>query len=156
MKLINKIEENIIGVGLLSSVLLVFANVILRYILKSSSTWIEEIVRYLIIWITFIGSAVCFRRMSHMGIDLIFSFVKGGVKKSIEIFILLASITFMAFMLKYGIDIVIFTKNSGQITPALGMQLYLIYIGLPFGAFLSLFELVQLLYHKIKEVPEQA
>lgn len=155
MKFINKLEENIIGIGLLTSVLLVFANVILRYILKSSSTWIEEVVRYLIIWITFIGSAVCFRRMSHMGIDLIFSFVKGGLKKTVEIFIIIASIVFMTFMFKYGIDLVIFTRASGQITPALGVKLYMIYVGVPFGAFLSLFELVQLLFKKLKEVPAQ-
>lgn len=155
MKFINKLEENIIGIGLLTSVLLVFANVILRYILKSSSTWIEEVVRYLIIWITFIGSAVCFRRMSHMGIDLIFSFVKGGLKKTVEIFIIIASIVFMTFMFKYGIDLVIFTRASGQITPALGVKLYMIYVGIPFGAFLSLFELVQLLFKKLKEVPAQ-
>ena len=155
MKFINKLEENIIGIGLLTSVLLVFANVILRYILKSSSTWIEEVVRYLIIWITFIGSAVCFRRMSHMGIDLIFSFLKGGLKKTVEIFIIIASIVFMTFMFKYGIDLVIFTRASGQITPALGVKLYMIYVGVPFGAFLSLFELVQLLFKKLKEVPAQ-
>ncbi len=155
MKFINKLEENIIGVGLLTSVLLVFVNVILRYILKSSSTWIEEVVRYLIIWITFIGSAVCFRRMSHMGIDLIFSFVKGGLKKTVEIFIIIASIVFMSFMFKYGIDLVVFTRASGQITPALGVKLYMIYVGIPFGAFLSLFELVQLLFKKLKEVPAQ-
>lgn len=155
MKFINKLEENIIGIGLLTSVLLVFANVILRYILKSSSTWIEEVVRYLIIWITFIGSAVCFRRMSHMGIDLIFSFVKGGLKKTVEIFIIIASIVFMSFMFKYGIDLVVFTRASGQITPALGVKLYMIYVGIPFGAFLSLFELVQLLFKKLKEVPAQ-
>jgi len=155
MKFINKVEENLIGIGLLSAVLLVFANVILRYILKSSSTWIEEIVRYVIIWITFIGSAVCFRRMSHMGIDLIFSFIKGGVKKAVEIYIIVASIAFMAFLLKYGIDLFLFTRTTGQITPALGIKLYWIYIGIPFGAFLSLVELFQLLFKKFKEVPAE-
>ncbi len=155
MKFINKLEENIIGIGLLGSVLLVFVNVLLRYILNSSSTWIEEIVRYLIIWITFIGSAVCFRNMSHMGIDLIFSFVKGGVKKAVEIYIIIASIAFMSFLLKYGIDLFLFTQASGQITPALGIKLHWIYIGIPFGAALSILELAQLLFKKFKEVPAE-
>ncbi len=150
MKTINKIEENIIGIGLLLAVILVFANVILRYGLNSSSTWIEEAVRFVIIWITFIGAAVCFRRSSHMGIDLIFTFVKGRVKKSVELFILAASIFSMVCMLVYGIQLVIFTKASGQITPSLEISLYWIYMGIPLGAALSLFELLQLLVVKIK------
>lgn len=150
MKLFKKIEENIIGIGLLSSVLLVFINVILRYVFQSSTTWIEELVRYLIIWTTFIGSAVCFRKGSHMGIDLIFSFAKGRVKKGIEIFGLIASLLFMVFLFKYGIDLVIFTNKTGQITPAIEMKLYWVYIGIPLGAFLSGLDIINLLIDKLR------
>lgn len=150
MKFFEKIEENIIGMGLLVSIVLVFLNVILRYIFKSSSTWIEEAVRYLIIWTTFIGSAVCFRKGSHMGIDLIFSLTKGPVKKAIEIFGLIASFIFMIFLFKYGLDLVLFTKKTGQITPSLEIKLFWIYMGIPLGAFLSGVEIIKALFIKIK------
>lgn len=150
MKFFEELEENIIGVGLLVSVVLVFINVILRYVFQSSSSWIEELVRYLIIWTTFVGSAVCFRKGSHMGIDLIFSLVKGRVKKGVEIFGLIASLLFMVFLFKYGIDLVLFTKQSGQITPAMEIKLYWIYIGIPLGAFLSAMDLIKLLINKIR------
>ena len=150
MKILEKIEEHIIGIGLLASILLVFANVVLRYIFKSSSTWIEEVVRYLIIWVTFIGSAICFRKGSHMGIDLIFSLTKGRVKKGIEIFGLVASFLFMVFLFKYGLELVLFTKKTGQITPAIEIKLFWIYIGIPLGAFLSGMDILMVLFNKIK------
>lgn len=156
MKFFEKIEENIIGIGLLTSVVLVFLNVILRYIFKSSSTWIEEAVRYLIIWVTFIGSAVCFRKSSHMGIDLIFSLTKGPVKKGIEIFGLIASLLFMGFLFKYGVDLVLFTKQSGQIAPSLEIKLFWVYMGIPLGAFLSGIDIIKVLVNKIKGNEEPA
>lgn len=150
MKIIAKIEENIIGAGLLVSILLVFINVVLRYVFKSSSTWIEEAVRYIIIWMTFIGSAICFRKSSHMGIDLILTLTKGRVKKNIEIFGLVASLLFMIFLLKYGVELVLFTIKTGQITPALEIKLFWIYLGIPLGAFLSGADIIQVLFNKIK------
>ena len=151
LKIITKIEENICAIGLLSTITLVFVNVILRYIFKSSSSWIEEAVRYITIWFTFIGAAICFKKSSHMGIDLILTITKGRVKKGIEIFGLLASILFMAFLLKYGMELALFTQRSGQITPGLEIPLYGIYLGIPLGAILSLVELINLLFSKIKE-----
>lgn len=152
---VTKIEENICAIGLLSTVFLIFANVILRYIFKNSSPWIEEAVRYITIWFTFIGAAICFKRSSHMGIDLILTLTKGRVKKAIEIFGIIASIIFMIFLLVYGMELAIFTKNSGQITPGLEIPLYGIYLGIPLGAFLSLIELVILFATKLKQNPEE-
>ncbi len=156
LNIITKIEENICAIGLLSTITLVFANVVLRYVFRSSSSWIEEAVRYITIWFTFIGAAICFKKGTHMGIDLILTLTKGPVKKGIEIFGILASIIFMVFLLKYGIDLVIFTANSGQITPGLMIPLYGIYVGIPLGAFLSLIELLYLLYTKIRGEEQEA
>lgn len=146
MKVLKQIEENIIGASLITSVILVFYNVVMRYIFKESSVWIEEAVRFLMVWVTFIGAAVCFGRGTHMGIDLIFSFVKGGPKKVVEFIILLASLVFLIFMFKYGLELVLFTKKSGQISPAMGIKLYWIYIAMPFGAFLSGIEVLNRMF----------
>lgn len=151
-KLIKEIEENIIGIGLLSAVLLTFANVVLRYVFRSSTAWAEEVIRFIIIWITFIGSAVCFRKASHMGIDLIFTFVKGPFKKYIEMFILITSLLFMIFMFNYGMELVLFTKSTGQVTPALEIRLFWVYIAVPLGCFLSIIEIAYLIFKNIKDM----
>lgn len=143
MKKLRKIEEILAGLILLSAVMLVFANVVLRRVFASSSTWIEELVRYLIIWITFIGSSICFSRGTHMGIDLVFTLVKNEkLQRVIKIFILLASMVFMIFMLIFGIKLVQFTKASGQISPSLEIKLYIMYLALPIGAIMSILEII--------------
>lgn len=150
MNIVSKIEEHICAIGLLSTIALVFANVVLRYIFKSSSSWVEEAVRYITIWFTFIGAAICFKRGTHMGIDLILTLTKGKVKKGIQLFGVITSILFMLFLLVYGIQLVIFTMKSGQISPALEIPLFWIFIGVPLGAFLSLIELIGVFFRTIK------
>ena len=64
MKLMNKIEENVIGIALLATTLIIFVNVIMRYFMNQSLTWAEEVVKYLMIWIAFIGGSTCFEKES--------------------------------------------------------------------------------------------
>jgi TRAP-type transport system small permease protein len=42
-----------------------------RYVLNDSFAWTEEIDRYLLMWLTFIGSAVVFRRRTNIAVDIL-------------------------------------------------------------------------------------
>lgn len=42
-----------------------------RYVLNDSIAWTEEIDRYLLMWLTFIGSAVVFRRRTNIAVDIL-------------------------------------------------------------------------------------
>jgi C4-dicarboxylate transporter DctQ subunit len=150
MKWIERIEENVIGVSLLVVTFVLVINVFLRYIFNASSTWAEEFIRYVMIWITFIGSSVCFRRGIHVGIDFILSFTSKRASRFIHMFVTLMSILFMSFMLKYGLDLFLFSKNSGQITPAMQIPLYWVYLAIPLSSFLSIIHLIRILVNLIR------
>jgi TRAP-type C4-dicarboxylate transport system permease small subunit len=49
---------------------LTFFQVLLRYVFNSPVAWIEEISRYLFVWIVFLGSAVAFRSGTHIKVDI--------------------------------------------------------------------------------------
>src|ERR1700730_17659513 len=59
----------IIAVCLAVMVLLVFGNVVLRYAFNSGSTVSEELSRWLMVWLTFLGAIVALREHSHLGVD---------------------------------------------------------------------------------------
>ncbi|WP_093193972.1 TRAP transporter small permease [Salimicrobium halophilum] len=160
MKILKKIEESTIALGLLAVTALLFVNIILRYVFSANTTWAEEFIRYVMIWITFIGAGVCFRKGLHVGVDFVLDLLKGKAKKGLELFIALASVIFMVLLVWYSIQLVSFTRQTGQITPSLQIPLYYIYLAIPVGAALSLLHLsiriVNILRNKphIEETPE--
>ncbi len=48
---------------------MVFANVALRFLTDHSILWVEEVSRYLMIWLTFLGAGIVLRYGGHIGID---------------------------------------------------------------------------------------
>src|SRR5437867_9613859 len=48
---------------------MVFANVALRFLTDRSILWVEEVSRYAMIWLTFIGAGLVLRHGGHIGID---------------------------------------------------------------------------------------
>ena len=58
-----------IAVCLAAMVVLVFSNVVLRYVFNSGIAISEELSRWLLVWLTFLGAIVALRRHAHLGVD---------------------------------------------------------------------------------------
>lgn len=52
-------------------VVLVFGNVVLRYIFNSGITVSEEVSRWLFVWMVFLGAIVGLREHAHLGMDML-------------------------------------------------------------------------------------
>jgi TRAP-type C4-dicarboxylate transport system permease small subunit len=50
-------------------VVLVFGNVVLRYAFNSGIAISEELSRWLLVWLTFLGAIVALREHAHLGVD---------------------------------------------------------------------------------------
>ena len=50
-------------------VVLVFGNVVLRYVFNSGIAVSEELSRWLLVWLTFLGAIVALREHAHLGVD---------------------------------------------------------------------------------------
>ncbi len=133
MNLLNKIEENFIGVALFATTMIIFINVIMRYFFDAGITWAEEAVRYLMIWIAFIGGSTCFRKGVHVSIDFFLDIVPRKVRFFMLVVITIICSVFTAVMAYYGVKVVEFIMNSGQVSPALSMPMWIPYLALPIG-----------------------
>lgn len=150
MKWLYRLEEIICAIFILSATSLLFINIILRNFGMGTS-WSEEFIRYSFIWITFIGAAICVRVGAHVSVDLIDSFVSNKIGKVILIIAFLITIIFMIWMLILGIKTVTFNYNNGQITPALSIPIYLVYLSIPIGFFLMIIHSLENLVKIIKK-----
>jgi TRAP-type C4-dicarboxylate transport system permease small subunit len=64
-----KAVEAVLAALLLGMVLMVFGNVVLRYVFNSGIVVSEELSRIFFVWLTFIGAIVAMRDGSHLGMD---------------------------------------------------------------------------------------
>ncbi|MEY8560796.1 TRAP transporter small permease [Jeotgalicoccus halotolerans] len=142
MKKLVKIEDYFVGIMIIIATCLLFTNIILRYFFNANTTWAEEFVRYSMIWITFIGMAICFRKGIHFSVDFLLNSLTGKGNRTLQIIINLISIFFISLLIFYGAEITLFNINSGQITPSLEIDIFWIYLAIPVGAGLSLIHII--------------
>jgi TRAP-type C4-dicarboxylate transport system permease small subunit len=64
-----RVLKAVIALCLAVMVVLVFGNVVLRYVFNSGITVSEELSRWLMVWLTFLGAIVALREHAHLGVD---------------------------------------------------------------------------------------
>jgi len=64
-----RVLKGAIALCLAAMVVLVFSNVVLRYIFNSGIATSEELSRWLLVWLTFLGAIVAMREHAHLGVD---------------------------------------------------------------------------------------
>ena len=118
---------------------MVFANVALRFLTDHSIVWVEEVSRYLMIWLTFLGAGLVLRYGGHIGIDTLQNaFPRHAVVIRVAIYALL--LVFFAIMLWLGSRYAMLTW--GQTTPVMQIPIGVVYLAIPFGFGLLIVHLV--------------
>ena len=65
--------EMLLVAMLATMVVLVFGNVVLRYLFNTGITMSEEVARWLFVWLTMLGAVVAIARNAHLGSDFLLS-----------------------------------------------------------------------------------
>ena len=68
---IDIFEKAVITIGMAAGTLLLFTNVVLRYLFDSGITWVLEAVQYIFAWVVLIGAAHGIKAGIHLGIDIL-------------------------------------------------------------------------------------
>lgn len=71
--IINKAEESILSLLLVTMTLFVFTDVILRFVFNSGIAWLQEVTLYMMAWFVLFGASYGVKVGAHIGVD---SFVK--------------------------------------------------------------------------------
>ncbi len=64
-------EEILASVLFAATLVLVILNVITRYVFRTGIPWAEEFATGCFVWTAFIGSAACYKRRAHVGVDVV-------------------------------------------------------------------------------------
>ena len=66
---------------LVMMVVIVFSNVVSRYYLHASLAWSEEVARFMLVWLVFIGSFLAYIHDEHLGLDILVAKMPPGLRK---------------------------------------------------------------------------
>ncbi|NPV70055.1 MAG: TRAP transporter small permease [Firmicutes bacterium] len=148
---VAQVEEVFVAMGLLGSTMLMFLNVVLRYVFKSGLPWSEELIRFTIIWITFVGIGLCVRKGSHVAIDFFAYYMSKKQQRYLTVIVDSICILYCALMAYYSIQLIGKQFDVGQKAPALQVPFYIIYLCLPIGFTLGIVRFAQDLVSKLAE-----
>ena len=109
---------------------MVFVNVALRFTTDRSLLWVEETSRYLMIWLTFLGSGLVLRYGGHVGIDTLQEALPRHAA-AIRAIIFVILLGFFALMVWVGLRYAAFAWN--QTTPVLQIPIGAVYLAMPVG-----------------------
>ncbi|WP_251975731.1 TRAP transporter small permease [Salinicola avicenniae] len=134
--LISRAEEGLVGLLILSASLVLFANVIARYVFNDGFSWAEELVRYQIVWMVMLGASVAARQGIHIGVDILRRFTPPTIAKVIELLVHGISVGFCLFLVVYGVQLTEQTHRFGQLSSALQAPMWVIQLAIPVGGLL--------------------
>ncbi len=123
--------------------------VLTRYLLGSQADWSEELARFLLIWIGLLGAAYAAGQKMHLAIDLLMPKLDENKQRSLTIFINSLIILFaFAVLVVGGSRLMYLTQLLGQLSAALRIPMYLIYMVIPISGLLVIYYKVHDLVYK--------
>ncbi|MCL6558904.1 MAG: TRAP transporter small permease [Firmicutes bacterium] len=132
-KIIKESGSFIAGLLLSAMTVVVFLQVVFRFVIKGSLPWSEELARYLMVWATFIGAGLAAANNAHIGVEF---FVKLFGPRASKFFLTLTYLVVMAtslVLVNYSWVIVNYQINTGQVSPAMAIPMVIPYLALPVG-----------------------
>lgn len=122
-----------------------------RFILSQPSTWTEELMRRLLVWMVMLGAAVALRHGALISVDLMLRSSRGRWRTIVQWVITLASLALLGVLIWYGIDLV--WRIRFQTWASLDfLSMSWAYASIPVGGVLCV---IALIAHQLDPVDEQ-
>lgn len=135
-----RINQGLIILLMASMAILVFSNVVMRYVFNQSIFWVEEFTQIQMIWVAYLGAGLALREGRHVAVDMLQDMLPAPLRKFFRVSIAASVALFLLTLVVLGVQMAAFTWD--QETPAMGLPTGLTYLGIPIGAAAMLLHLL--------------
>ncbi len=140
---INRVVDYLIVGILILMIIDVSVGVFYRYVLNNAIAWVEEVSRYLMIWVAYLSMGMVLRDEQHVGVEFVVNWLPAGGRKVVKI---VSHIVIGIFLFVVFTEAVKYTRIlSIQRSPATQVPMVYPYLAVTIGAFLMFMENVKLL-----------
>ena len=130
--------------------IIIFIQVIARYVFQNSLTWSEEMARYMFVWLVYFSVSYTARREKHIRIDAAINLYPKNVRPYIELLSEIIVLGFAIFIAVTGFTVFGKIAWSGQMSPAMRIPMQFVYAAPMIGLGLTAIRQVQCIMRKVK------
>ncbi len=138
----DRIEEVFLVGSLAFNVVLIFIQVVMRYVFQNSLSWSEELARYIFLWQTWVGASYAVRMRRHFRVEMLVDLMKGRLRKWYELVVLLVWCAFALFIAWQGSVLTGFLIKRWQVSAAMQIPIAWAYASVPAGCAMMAIRLV--------------
>src|SRR3979411_1482212 len=130
--------------------IIVFLQFFTRYILNDSLSWTEEIARYGLMSLAFIGGAVVTRKKSHIAVELLSNLMKPGPLRSTLLALVdFVTLGFMALLAYFSVTII--ERMHSQTMTVVELPMSIVYGCVGLGCFMMLARQIQVVWRNARD-----
>lgn len=147
---VSRIAEKVVQVTLVGMVAvmttIIIIQVFMRYLFLYSLSWSEEVARYLMIWVSFLGASLAVKYGFHIGVEFVITRIPEKQRKWVTLVAKLSMLVFLVLFTIGGLQVAWAVRD--QDSPALLFSMFFAYLAAPAGGF---FMTIQLLNSMVED-----
>jgi TRAP-type transport system small permease protein len=136
------------GIVLAVMTLAVFVQVVLRYLGLTGIDGLEEVPRYLFVWLVVLGAAAAMWRHEHTVLDYFVNLFRPEIRAAIFVLTNAAGIAFFAYMIWLSFTLV--PNSALQTSAGLGLSLDYVFMAVPVGSALIIVPMLRNIYFALR------
>ncbi len=124
-----------------SMIAIVFSQVVARYVFSTTFPWMEEMSRFIMIWLAFTGAAVMMRKGGHIAVTVIRNMLPFKVRKMIFLVDRLIITSSLVILIYYGVLIAL--RYLARTPVTMNFPVTYVYMVFPLAFTLMFFFLIE-------------
>lgn len=145
MKILDHLEEWIIGLMLAAMTALTFLQVVMRYVFNSGFSWALELTTVFFAFMIFVGISYGVRVGSHIGVDALVKMMPHNTRRNVSILAVLLSLLYVGLVLTGATTYVMKMKEVGIEFEDMPIERWQVLIIMPIGFLLTGWRFLQIL-----------
>lgn len=138
---------------LLIMTVLIFWQVFARFVVGSPLFFSDEIARFSMLWLTFLGAGYAYRKGTLISVDILLEHAGKKLSCLLRISVILCSSVFAFVLIKYGYELM--SRVSNQTAPSTRISMMWPYMAIPAGGVVIMINSLGLLLDEVLDIPNQ-
>jgi C4-dicarboxylate transporter DctQ subunit len=136
---LTRFENVCLALGTAVAVSVAAVQVVLRYGAGLGLYWGEELVVYSVVWTAFIAAGAAIRSGEHLSVEFVKLLAKGRAARPVACIIDALCAAAGVALLILGLKLVIAVRTFGQLSPAMQIPMWIVYLAIPIsGALITI------------------
>ena len=144
---VSRISEKVVQVTLVGMVaimtVIIIIQVFMRYLFLFSLSWSEEVARYLMIWVSFLGASLALKYGFHIGVEFVINRIPEKMREWVNLIAKIGILIFLIYFTIGGFRVSWAVRD--QDSPALLFSMAYAYLSAPVGGLFMIIQLLNLL-----------